>query len=78
MFCCATSISNFRSLFVIVAKVKNQFFLRKSARNCPPSKYSKKRKFAITKLVYSCRKSGQFVKDFSTVIQSFTFFYYAA
>jgi hypothetical protein len=59
-------------------KYKVQFFLRKSARNCPPSKTPKVSEFCRYRIVKKSRSSGQFVKDFSTVILSFTFFYYAA
>ena len=55
-------------------KLKVQFFPLKSARNCPPYKCPKVSKFAITKLVYSCRKSGQFVKDFSVTESVFFLF----
>ena len=64
----------FQSLFVIVEKLKVKFLPLKSARNCPPCKRPKKSKFAITKLVYSCRKSGQFVKDFSVTESVFFLF----
>ena len=56
---------------------KSTFFLRKSARNCPPYKSPKKSKLAIAKLVCLCRKSGQFVKDFWVTKSVFFLFYYA-
>ena len=55
-------------------KLKVKFFPLKSARNCPPYKRPKKSKFAITKLVCLCRKSGQFVKDFSVTESVFFLF----
>ena len=45
---------------------KSTFFLRKSARNCPPSKNPKVSEFCRYRIVKKSRSSGQFVKDFST------------
>jgi len=65
----------FQSFQFIVGKLKVQFFPRKSARNCPPSKIQRTSKFCRFKFVYLCGKTGQFVKDFSDNNQSFFFFY---
>ena len=47
---------------------KSIFFLRKSARNCPPAKVVRSRKSVKSKLSVYMKEKGQFLKDFSMQI----------
>ena len=47
---------------------KSTFFLRKSARNCPPTKAVRSRKSVKSKLSVYVNENGQFLKDFSIQI----------
>ncbi len=55
-----------QSLSIIVEKLKIEFFLRKSARNCPQSKVRKWVQSSRFSRSFFRSRSGQFVKDFST------------
>ena len=47
---------------------KSTFFLRKSARNCPPAKVVRSQKSAKPEKSVYVEKKGQFLKDFSKQI----------
>ena len=47
---------------------KSNFFLRKSARNCPTAKVVRSRRSVKNKLSVYVKKKGQFLKDFSIQI----------
>ena len=47
---------------------KSNFFLRKSARNCPTAKVVRSRKSVKSKLSVYVKEKGQFLKDFSIQI----------
>ena len=67
---------NFQSSSPVAANAKSySVFLLKSARNCPPSKSWNRSEVSRYSFVWLCRKSGQFVKDFSTnKVSLFSFF----
>ncbi len=67
---------DFQSSSPVVINAKSySVFLLKSARNCPPSKSWNRSEVSRYSFVWLCRKSGQFVKDFSTKkVSLFPFF----
>ena len=67
---------DFQSSSPVATNAKSySVFLLKSARNCPPSKSRNRSEVSRYSFVWLCRKSGQFVKDFSTnKVSLFPFF----